>query len=408
MIESLICENNKLAQSSIDGIGNLVPRSVSKRGLAEAASRRRDGTSWAWPEREDLSFEFTRLLGAAQDGGSTVAECLAAADAIDIFDDWSWYREWKRLGDTNQKRGNAALSAGNTITARSNWLRAVNYYLAAIFPFEIANENQRAALQSMRRCALDYLRYRNTPGEVVSIPWPAAYSLEGYFLPAAQGGANRSAKPAPTVICIGEPGQRKEKYLYKHTRHACERGLSLLVVDLLGSGGSNAFEKIRLPELESAIRHIMDHLVERRDVDKRRIAILADGWGSSFVARGIASDERFAAAVCDGGIWDLHERAFFRDRVARLGADVGCAAASSNVARNIRCPVLIPAGERGWLKADRVKDLYSQLKAEGQDVTLKIFTSEETAAIHAHADNPTLANEFIFDWIAARLGSKAH
>jgi dienelactone hydrolase len=387
-----------------------MPRALShRRVVTQAAPRRSKGTSWAyWPEREDLSFEFTRLLGAAQDGGSTVAECLAAVGGIDISDDGSWYREWKKVADTNRNRGDAALAAGNTITARSNWLRAVNYYLAAIFPFEIANQNQRAAILGMRRCAQVYLHHRNTPGEVVSIPWPDAYPLEGYFLPASQGALHGSAKPAPTVICIGEPGQRKEKYLYKHTRHACERGLSLLAVDLLGSGGSNAFEKMRLPDLESAIRHIMDHLVARRDVDKQRIAILADGWGSSFVARGIASDERFAAAVCDGGIWDLHERAFFRGRIARLGADVGRAAASSNVARNIRCPVLIPTGERGWLKADRVKDLYAQLKAEGQDVTLKIFTSEETAAAHAHADNPTLANEFIFDWIAARLGSKAH
>jgi dienelactone hydrolase len=400
-------QNNNLTQSR-SGIGNRVRNLSRKPVVGKAAPRRGNGTSWIWPEREDLSFEFTRLLGAAQDGGSTVAECLAAIGSIDTSDDWSWYREWKKVADTNRKRGDAAREADNTTTARSNWLRAMNYYLAAIFPFEIANGDQRAAIQGMRRCAHDYLRYRNTPGEIVSIAWPGAYPLEGYFLPAAQGGPNGSATPAPTVICIGEPGQRKEKYLYKHTRHACERGLSLLAVDLLGSEGGDAFEKMRLPDLESAIRHIMDYLVERHDVDKRRIAILADGWGSSFVARGIASDDRFAAAVCDGGIWDLHERAFFRDRIARLGADVGRAAASSNVARNIRCPVLIPTGERGWLKADRVKDLYSQLKAEGQDVTLKIFTSEETAAIHAHADNPTLANEFIFDWIAARLGSKTH
>ena len=132
--------------------------------MTEPAPHRGNGTSWAWPEREDLSFEFTRLLGAAQDGGSTVAECLTASDGIDISDDWSWYREWKKLADTNRKRGDTALAAGNTTTARSNWLRAMNYYLAAIFPFEIANGNQRAAIQGMRRCAQDYLRYRHTPG----------------------------------------------------------------------------------------------------------------------------------------------------------------------------------------------------------------------------------------------------
>ena len=34
---------------------------------------------------------------------------------------------------------------------------------------------------------------------------------------------------------------------------------------------------------------------------------------------------------------------------------------------------------------------------------LKVFSSEETAAAQGHADNPTLANEYIFDWIASRL-----
>jgi dienelactone hydrolase len=73
------------------------------------------------------------------------------------------------------------------------------------------------------------------------------------------------------------------------------------------------------------------------------------------------------------------------------------------VARNIKCPVLISIGESGWLKAERVRELYDRLKAEGRDVTLKVFTSDETATAQGHADNPTLANEYIFDWIATRL-----
>ena len=65
--------------------------------------------------------------------------------------------------------------------------------------------------------------------------------------------------------------------------------------------------------------------------------------------------------------------------------------------------MLIPAGERGWLKAERVRELYEGLRAGHRDVTLKIFKTDETAAMQGHADNPTLANEYIFDWIAARL-----
>jgi len=185
--------------------------------------------------------------------------------------------------------------------------------------------------------------------------------------------------------------------------------MSVLAVDLLGAGASARFEDVvGRSDLEATIGQIMDYLVERDDVDEHRIAILADGWSSSFVARGIAFDDRFAAAVCDGGIWDLNERAFLRDLVAPSDANALSRPVFSRVARNIKCPVLISTGERGWLKAERVKELYDGLKADGRDVTLKIFTSEETAAAQGHADNTALANEFIFDWIASRLGIEAH
>jgi dienelactone hydrolase len=357
---------------------------------------------WAyWPEREDLSIEFMRLLGAAQEGGSTVAECCLTASRIDCSDDFSWHREWKRIADVSCERGNDALGRGNVLTAKSNWLRAINYYQSAAFPFDLADDNYRAAIASMQECARSYLRHRKPAGEVVQIPWPTGYPLEGYFLPAL-GAAGR----VPALICIGEPGQRKEGYLYKVARYASERGISLLAVDLFGTGADGQFEEvIGRPDLEKTIGHIMDYLAERDDVDAQRIAILADGWGSSFVARGIAFDDRFAAAVCDGGVWDLHERAFLLSRLKLPNANLDARRAFSKVGRNIKCPVLISTGEQGWLKAECVRDMVEGLRAEGCDVMLKIFTAEETAAAQAHEDNPTLANEFIFDWIGERLGS---
>jgi dienelactone hydrolase len=361
-----------------------------------------DPRGWAWwPEREDLSIEFTRLLGAAQEGGSTFAECCVTASRIDLSDDHSWFREWKRIADASYERGNAALCQGHVLTAKSNWLRAINYYQSAAFPLDRDDSDHQAAIDRMRQCARDYLQYHNPRGEVVLIPWPGGYPLEAYFVPASAADG-----PRPAIICMGEPGQRKEEYLYKVARYASERGMSLLAVDLLGAGPDDRFEQIvGRSDLEMTVGHIMDYLVEREDVDRNRVAILADGWGSSFVARGIAFDDRFAAAACDGGIWDLHERAFligrtpFEAEFLRQGF--------SRVARNIKCPVLISTGERGWLKADRVRELYDRLKADGRDVTLKIFSGAETAATQGHADNPTLANEYIFDWVASRLGISA-
>lgn len=360
-----------------------------------------DQLDWAmWPEREDLSIEYLRLLGSAQEGGATVAECRATADRIDPSNDQSWYTEWMAIADVNCRRGNAALRDGHLLTARSNWLRAINYYQSAAMPFDREDRHYWFATSNMRQCARDYLDCLSPRGEVVRIPWLDGYPLEAYFLPAPA-----APRPAPVVVCVGEPGQRKEGLLFKVARYARERGISLLAVDLLGAGTGAEFDEIvGRSDLETALGHVMDYLVEREDVDTGRIAVLADGWGSSFVARGIAFDDRIAAAVCDGGIWDLHEREYlaarapFQPEFSRPDRDFG------RVARNIQCPVLIATGERGWLKAGRVRELFSQLKDEGCDVTLKIFAVAETAAMQAHVDNPTLANEFIFDWIGSRLG----
>ena len=247
-------------------------------------------------EREDLSVEFMRLLAAAQEGGSSLAECWATASRIDFSDDNSWHREWKKIADTNNERGNDALSKGNMLTARSNWLRAVNYYQAAAFPYDKPGKSpDRNWVHARMRRQLS--GRRNPAGEVVLIPWPSGYPLEGYFMP-APGVLNR----APAVICIGEPGQRKEEYLSKVARYASDRGMSLLAVDLLGAGASTQFEEVvGRSDLEATIGQIMDYLVERDDVDEHRIAILADGWSSSFVAREVGSmtvlQRRFVTAV---------------------------------------------------------------------------------------------------------------
>ena len=56
-------------------------------------------------------------------------------------------------------------------------------------------------------------------------------------------------------------------------------------------------------------------------------------------------------------------------------------------------------------KPDRARQMVQQVRAERPDLTLRVFTAEETAAGQGHADNPGLANEYIFDWLAAQLGT---
>jgi dienelactone hydrolase len=108
----------------------------------------------------------------------------------------------------------------------------------------------------------------------------------------------------------------------------------------------------------------------------------------------------------------LHERAFLAARLSggsasptefSDGIDKLC---RSSIARNVKCPMLVALGEHDWLDADHVTQCCEALVADGQDIELKIFSASETAASHAQLDNPTIGSEFIFDWIADRLGLK--
>jgi hypothetical protein len=363
------------------------------------------GWIW-WPEREDLSLEFMRLLASAQEGGATFSECWLTASRIDFTGDDgdSWHREWTATAEVNRERASSAAAQGHPATARRNWLRAINYYLTAAYPFDLAPDKRRSAIASMRECAANYLNCREPRGEVVSIPWLSEFTLQGYYLPARASGDG-----APVVVCIGEPGHHKEEFLFKLARHASERGMALLAVDVLGDGAGLSFEEVSLRHKpQRAIAPIMDYLLGRDDVDERRIAILADGWNSSFVARGIAFDHRFAAAVCDGGIWDLHMRSFLSPQNGPFGIESCPELEADRILRSIRCPLLVAASERGGLRADRIAELTDRLRAgrRDRDITLEIFEGAETAADQGRFDNPTLANEFIFDWIASRIGAQ--
>ena len=354
-----------------------------------------------WPDHEEFSIEFMRLLGAAQEGGSTISECFLAASRIDLKDSGdSWYLEWVRLANLSNARAKAAFHRGHVLTAQSNWLRAINYYQASTFEFDAADNKHQDVLRTMRACARSYIAHLAPAGETVEIPWLEDYALEGYFLPAPA-----ASDRTPVIVCMGDPGHRKEEYLFKVARYARERGMSLLAVDLLGSGAGAKFDKVvGRPDLETSVGHVMDYLTTRDDIDQRRIAILGDSSGSSFVARGVAFDDRFAAVVCDGGIWDMHERAFLMERLSLRNA--GCEATNGGgLGRRFRCPVLITMGEQGWLETDHVTELFEQLRIDHPDISLKIFESSETASAQGHHDNPTLANEFIFDWVADRLES---
>lgn len=356
-----------------------------------------------WPDNEDYSLQFMRVLGSAQEGGSTVSECFLAASRILPGDDESWYRAWTTVADANKARGDVAFEAGHIHSALSNWLRASNYYRTSEVFLKLDDSRRADALERMRTCSYLVVSHQPSGGELVRIPCFDNGFVEAYFLRAP----GASAK-TPVVICVGGAGHFKDEHLHTLMRQAHARGLSLLLVDLPGQGAAPRIRGLVRYEIETAISCCVDYLIARGDIDEARIAIFGDGLGAAYASRAASLDERFAAAVCDAGIWDMHQNAtatqwmsghdrrdVIADEIHRLRRHGGLT--------SIKCPVLMTFGEHDWLDTRHAAALCEALKAGGADVALKVFAAAETAAAHGQSDNPTLGNEFVFDWIASRL-----
>jgi dienelactone hydrolase len=369
--------------------------------LAADGSPRAEPFGWVqWPENDDFSMQLMQVMSAAQEGGSTISECLGAATRIDPRDDESWYREWKKVADDNRKRGNLAFHNGHAKTAQSNWLRATNYYRTALQVLAPDDLRKAGVVEQMHRCARNYVDNLTPAGAAVEIPWSGDGVLQGYFLPAPW-----PAHRAPVVICIGGTDYCKEEHLLGMPRYAHDRGMSLLIVDLPGQGYGQSGHGLGRGAIEWAISDCVDFLIARDDVDERKLAIFGLGVGASFATRAAALDHRFAAAICDGGIWDLHERAF---AIGRFGIGAYSTSIEANIkrysrdsiARGIKCPILVAKGQHDWLEAGDVAKYCNALKGHGVEINVQGF-----AASSADIDDPALGNENIFDWISNCLSA---
>src|SRR3546814_7611390 len=126
-------------------------------------------------------------------------------------------------------------------------------------------------------------------GEVVRVPFEDSY-LDAYFVrgPGAQ-------TPGPVVICFGGSDEYKDELLHEMPRHAFPRGLSLLLVDLPGQGGTLRRRGITARyDTEKPVGACVDYLLTRSDVAPGRIALYGASLGGSYAPRAASFEHSLA------------------------------------------------------------------------------------------------------------------
>ena len=362
-----------------------------------------------------MSYQFRRVLGETQEGGGAVSEVFQAGSRMVPGDAESWHAEWRHVADRNNARGDEALTKGHIRTAMNCWLRAANYYRSAEFWLPADDPRRLATFdlceQASRKCFT-----RLTPAaEIVEIPYEPGKPMPGYFIRSANGGDRQ-----PVLISVGGLDSFKDELWFMTGRGALQRGMSVLLVDGPGQGGT--LRRHKLPtrhDYEVPIGKCIDWLEKRSDVDVSRIAVSGSSLGGYYAARAGAMEPRLAACISHGAIWDIQERWRTRDDNHGLAGHIKWVFGGKSMAEvveiakpfklegvleNMKCPYLIIHGGHDVLGVETVKTVYDYAVKHGVNATLRLTTEEETGAEHCQHDNPTIGQELMIDWLADVFG----
>jgi len=335
-------------------------------------------------------------------------------------DPHAWQEEWRAMGERVDARAAAALAKGHTMTAGNYYLRAGIYHYNAE-RFISPSPEKRAQGEIAYRCWHTGIRLREPAIEFVEVPY------EGTTLAALFMKGSTDGRPAPTIVVVNGMDNAKEMSIFFAGREFARRGFNTLCLDGPGMG-----EMRRMRGMPSRYDYevpgtaAFDYLATRPDVDTKRIAIFGYSFGGYYSSRIAAFEKRYAACVALSALhWDLADwQEKIRQKNARspatiaqsnfqfrwvVGAETqeeGIAIAKKftlkDVANNITCPFLVTHGGN-----DRVVPLQNAQKlydaVGSKKKTIKIFTTEEGGAEHAHVDNRQVGIDFAADWIADNM-----
>jgi pimeloyl-ACP methyl ester carboxylesterase len=368
-----------------------------------------------WPEHPWLAYQFRRGLGEVQEGGGAVSEVFQAASRMIPGDLESWHKEWKHIADRNWNRGEEAEAQGHIRTAMNCFLRAADYYRQAEFYLKPDDPRRLPTFEKMEACSHRFIRNLNPAGEVVDIPYENGVSLCAYFV--------RSPYPIakqPVLICMGGLDSIKDEMWFMQAKGALQRGISVLMIDGPGQGGTLRRHKVpNRVDTEFPIGKCIDWLEARSDIDVSRIAVCGSSLGGYYAARAGCYEHRLAACIAHGAIWAITDLWGDASEDHGLAEHIkwvfGCDSMKSAMVKakdftleghldHMRCPFLVMHGGHDVLTVSQAQKVYDYGKAKGKDVTLRLLSEEETGAEHCQHDNPTIGQEILGDWLADRFG----
>jgi dienelactone hydrolase len=375
-----------------------------------------------FPGNYRWSAAFVNMLGTAPFGGVDMSELHQIGRMLEGKsgdDDEAWFTACAHVADVVRGRADKFRAENYPVAAAPFYLRACHYYQMGE---RFRTPKDARALDAYRtavECFHHFVALSGMKIEIVDVPFEGK-KLPGYFVPAQNA---KSARP-PCVVFFDGLDITKEIQFLRGVPDLVRRGISVLVMDGPGTGEAIRFRGMPLRhDYEKAGSACIDYLEGRGDVDAKRIGIVAISLGGYYAPRCAALDQRFAACIAWGAIWDYYGTwkkridAGFKASMSVpghhimwiLGVDTLDAALKKlepfrldGVVQQMRCPFLVVHGEDD--EQIPLKDAQALYEASGSaDKTLRVFTAEEGGAQHCQRDYLSLGTATMWNWFEDKL-----
>ena len=282
----------------------------------------------------------------------------------------AWFEEWRALGDQIEKRGDDALAKGHKVTAGDYYLRAGIYHYNAE-RFIQPGPAKKAQCAHAYKVWHTGIKLRQPNVEFIEVPYDGT-TLPALFMKSSEPG------PRPTVVVVNGMDNAKEMSIFFCGLEFARRGYNTLCLDGPGMSRIAAFEKRYAACIALSALHwdLAAWQQKIKDANKDKPGSVAQ---SNFQWRWVAGAEDE-----DGGI-EIAKKFSLKD-----------------VAKNITCPFLVThAGNDRVVPVENAQKLYDAVGSSNK--TIKIFTTEEGGAEHAHVDNRQIGIDFAADWLTDNM-----
>ncbi|MGZ8203455.1 MAG: alpha/beta hydrolase family protein [Burkholderiales bacterium] len=303
--------------------------------------------------------------------------------------------------------------AGHRETAMELYYQATLQYADAQHVVFETGDEKRFLHGGLMRCYGKVREYAPYRIEHVDVPWNGTVVSGNLHLAPGEG-------RKPLVFYVPGCDQTKEAWPHPYYNQALQRGMHVFSFDGPGQGESN-LRGIRLTadNYEDAASAAIDYLVERPEVDPKKIGVYALSFGSFWGMRIAAKEKRLAAVAApwasfvDKYYLMTEESPRYKQLFAYLTQSESEAELDKVVAdmhmegrmERITAPTLIVTGEYDpRAPIGEVYRLFDQMKAPAElwvlpdqhhngSITQKARTSVWEADIHA----------FVCDWLRERF-----